>query len=262
MELGMKNVPKTTRTAVAFIALLLCGLSEPSSALPTVSQVQTRFVKALGGASAIMRPRSMTIHAKNVLYRAGGKNIVFTSIVYLGDFKKLEIDSVPDKGRFLSGYDGNTAWAVDPGKKPQIFTGSVALSIRRDADLYYWARISQYFRSMAVVGIEPFAGHSCYRVRGITLWGNVNNQYFDVASGLLVGYQFHQWTGSAPEKAETKQVYDEYRNFSGLLISTRETDYRDGRLAGVGRYLSVEFNNIDPKVFTPPAAVRKLGRSK
>lgn len=110
--------------------------------------------------------------------------------------------------------------------------------------------------------MESFYGHRCYRVRGINLWGNVNNQYYDVESGLLVGYRFHQWVGSAPEKAESVQIFDDYRRFDGLLIAMRETDYRDGRLIGVGRYESIRMNDVDPRVFELPSAIVALKRDK
>lgn len=249
-----------TRLIFAFVISLLYTRSSSGAPLPTVGEIQARFANAIGGAAAITRPRSMTIRGANVLYLARGRQLRVAFVVYAADFKRLEIDTVPGKGQFLSGYDESTAWAMAPGSKPQIFSGADALSIRRDADLYYWAHIGTYFRSMKVVGIEPFAGHRCYHVRGTTLWGNENNQYFDVENGLLVGYRWHQWIGHAPEKAESRQIFDNYRNFNGLSIPTRETDIRDGRTIGIGRYLSVVFNNVDSRIFTPPAAVRGLER--
>jgi hypothetical protein len=252
--------PKSPFVAVA--AVWLCGLSAPAASLPSVEDVQARFVRALGGADAITRPHSMTIRGFNLAYEPNGKRTRIPFVIYAADFKRLEVHSVPGKGEFSFGYDGKTAWAVAPGAKAQLFTGSDAESIRRDADLYYFAHIPVYFRSMEVVGVEPFGGHRCYKVRGTNLWGNTNNQYYDIESGLLVGYRFHQWVGSAPEKAESVQIFDEYRRFDGLLIATRETDYRDGRLIGVGRYESIRINDVDPRVFELPRAVVALMRGK
>jgi hypothetical protein len=182
-------------------------------------------------------------------------------VVYLGDRRRLEVDTA-GKQRYLSGYDGTIAWELDPGKKPQIFTGSDALTQRRDADLYYWTRISTYFRSMEVAGIETFAGHRCYHVRGVTLWGNVNNQYFDVQSGLLIGYGFHQWVNGAPEAADTRQIFERYTTVDGVLVPMQQTAYRNGERQVVVRYESARFDTVDPRIFTPPPAVRAAANAQ
>ncbi|HEY6325215.1 MAG TPA: hypothetical protein VIW73_01690, partial [Candidatus Cybelea sp.] len=185
-------------------------------------------------------------------------------VIYVADFKRLEVHDVPGKGTGSFGYDGKIGWSLAPGGKTQILTRTDAASIRRDADLYYFAHIPRYFRSMKVVAVESFYGHRCYRIRGITLWGNVNNQYYDAGSGLLAGYRFHQWLPlkRAPEKAESVQVFDRYRGFAGLLIATRERDYLDGRLIGVRYYESIRMDDVNPRAFALPPAVSALVRSK
>ena len=248
---------RTSSRTFVFAASLIFAASPAlgaggSGALPSVSTVQARFAQALGGVTAIKAPKTMTIHGA---YVAGAKTAI-PFVIYLGDFKRLEIDTVGTQ-QYRSGYDGTTAWTLDPGKPPQILTGNDALSARRDADLYYWSRIPTYFRSMNVVGVERFAGHQCYHIRGTTNWGNVNNQYFDVTSGLLVGYMFHQYNGGAPEKAETRQMFDRYSKVRGLLVPMRQTAYRNGTLQVVTQYRSVSFDDVDPSVFVPPASVRK-----
>jgi hypothetical protein len=242
-------------------AAFLCSPACAGSALPTVATVEARFVQALGGAAAIVRPHSMTTSGFIVAYGASGKRTRIPFVVYAANFERLEIHTVPGKGTFSFGYDGRTAWSLAPGAKAQVFTGTDAETVRRDADLYYFSRVPTYFRSMKVVGEEAFYGHRCYRVRGVNLWGNVNNHYYDVRSGLLVGYRFHQWTHGAPERAESVQVFDDYRRFDGLLISMHETDYRDGRLIGVVRYTSIRMNDVDPKTFELPPAVAKLRKN-
>jgi hypothetical protein len=238
------------------LAVAACGPRQPS--LPTVAEVQQRFVQAIGGEAAIMRPRSITLRGRNELYGAHGKRIQLFVLLYIAPFKRLEIDTLPHRGRFETGYDGKIAWALSPGTKPQIIAGHDTISIRRDADLYYWAHIPQYFKSMSVVGIETFAGHRCYHLRGITLWSNENNQYYDVRTGLLTGYRFHQWVAGTPAAAETRQVFERYRSFEGLAFPTRTTNFSDNRLTSVGRLISVQYDKVPPSIFDPPPAVRAM----
>jgi hypothetical protein len=247
-------------------AILTAALSACSSgnqpqkqtgALPTVSQVLQRFVDAVGGEKAILRPHSMTLRSDVTAYAPKQSQIHASLVVYLANFKRFQVAKV---GRltYLSGYDGKIGWSVVPGSKVEIVRGHDAISIRRDADMYYWTHVQRYFRSLKVVGIEEFAGRRCYHLRGTTLWGNENNQYYEVTSGLLAGFRFHQWIAGKAERPETRQVFEGYKKFGGIGFATRETDFRNDKLVAASRLNSVQFDNVDPHVFTPPPAVRRL----
>ena len=186
-----------------------------------------------------------------------GKRVFVGVVLYVGNFRRLEVQNVPGKGVYRWGFDGKIGWGILPGGRVTVLRGPDTASLRRDADIYYWAHIPQYFRTMHVAGVENFAGHRCYHFRGTTLWGNVNNQYYDAGSGLLIGYRFHQWVSSAPEKPETRQVFERYRSFGGLAFPTRETDFTDSRVVGVDRLASVTYDDVDPRLFVAPPEVRK-----
>ena len=263
----MRASPRIRASAIA-AAILAAALSacssgnqaqKQTSALPTVSQVLQRFVDAVGGEQAILRPHSMTLHSNVTAYGPKQSQIHVSLVVYLANFKRLQVAKV---GRltYLSGYDGKVGWSVVPGRKVEVVRGHDAISIRRDADMYYWTHVQRYFRSMKVVGIENFAGRRCYHLRGTTLWDNENNQYYEVATGLLAGFRFHQWIAGKAERPESRQVFERYQKFGGIGFATRETDFRNDKLVAASRLNSVQFDNVDPHVFTPPAAVRRLER--
>lgn len=242
--------------------LSACSNAHPGprpSATPSAADVLKRFTDALGGERAIMRPHSITMKSVATAYESGRRRVRVPVTVYLADFKRLQIAKL---GRltYLSGYDGRVAWALGPGGKVQIVRGNDAASARRDADMYYWAHVSRYFKSMSVDGVENFAGHRCYHLRGTTLWGNENNQYYDVRTGLLIGYRFHQWINGRAEDAESRQVFERYKPFGGISFATRESDFRNNRLVAVQRLTSVTYDDVDSRVFTPPPAVRRLER--
>lgn len=243
--------------AATLASALLCACGGRQAALPSVDKVQQSFVNALGGKAAILRPHSMTLRSTYEVFGPSGRHVFVGVVLYMANFKRLEIQNVPGKGVYRWGYDGKIGWGVSPSGRVTVLRGPDAVSLRRDADIYYWAHIPQYFRTMSVVGIENFAGHRCYHLRGTTLWGNVNNQYYDVRSGLLTGYRFHQWVSGAPEKLETRQVFERYRSFGGLAFPARETDFTDNRVVGVDRLASVTYNDVDPRLFLPPPEIGK-----
>lgn len=98
------------------------------STLPSVGEVQEHFIKALGGEAAINRPRSATLRAENVLYGPNGKTIRYTGTLYLGDFKRLEIDTVPGRGRFYSGTRGAVGGSLDDGNDRDLRAPGLASS--------------------------------------------------------------------------------------------------------------------------------------
>lgn len=251
---------RLARPGAATLLLALVACNGGQAPLPTVAEVQQRFVNAIGGEAAIMRPHSATLRGRNELYGAHGRRVWISILLYVAPFRRLEIDTLPHRGRFELGYDGKIAWALSPHAKPRIMSGDQTISIRRDADLYYWAHIPEYFKSMSVVGIESFAGRRSYRLRGVTTWGDEENQYYDVRSGLLNGYRFHQWVAGAPEASETRQVFERYRSFEGLKFPTRTTNFSANRLTSVGRLDSVEYDTVPPSIFNPPPAVRAVLR--
>ncbi len=261
IALQLRPALRRVGAAIALAAVAACGRGShqaPSAPLPTVAQIQQRFADAIGGPAAILQPRSMTIRGSNTIYAAHGRRIHAGIVLYLADFKRAEIVTVSHLGRYLSGYDGKIGWSIGPHSAPQVIRGHDAISLRRDSDMYYFAHIGKYFKTMSVVGVESFAGHRCYHLRGTTLWGNENNQYYDVKSGLLTGYRFHQWANGGSEVAQSRQVFERYQRFGKLWFATRETDFKDDKLAGVGRITAVTYDNVNPQLFTPPAAVRTL----
>ena len=60
-------------------------------------------------------------------------------------------------------------------------------SKERDADMYYPARIMDYFSSMEVVDVVDFGGHTCYHLKGVNKWGIVNEHFYNTTTGLLMG---------------------------------------------------------------------------
>ena len=63
-------------------------------------------------------------------------------------------------------------------------------------------------QKLELAGVTDFEGHRCYWLHGTTNWGKDNNQFYDVTTGLLVGYRFEDdaskatWIGPRWRDAE------------------------------------------------------------
>jgi hypothetical protein len=115
-------------------------------------------------------------------------------------------------------FDSEVFWSLGP-KGAEIHKFSPLESARRDADLYYSLHEPDYFTRLKTAGVPDFEGHRCYWLRGTTHGGKDNNQFYDVKTGVLVGYRFQSDDKSA---TMTILVFDNYKSFGGQLVATKQ----------------------------------------
>jgi hypothetical protein len=77
--------------------------------LPKASEILERYVKVLGGASAIQKHKSRT--RKGVLKAASGNTAAI--VEYVGSYK-IFTKFTTTKGDFIQAANGNVAWASNP----------------------------------------------------------------------------------------------------------------------------------------------------
>jgi hypothetical protein len=119
-------------------------------------------------------------------------------------------------GEILEGYDGTSAWVVNPIQGARVKQGRELQQSKRsykfDRDLD-WA---SEFDKVSVRGIEKVNGKDAYVVVGSLSGMPEDVLYFDVASGLLVRSDS---TAIAPEaEQKVSSTFDDYRAVDGILI--------------------------------------------
>jgi hypothetical protein len=229
----------------------LAGRDVPQpKALPSVEQVMDRYVDALGGRDAIFKHKSMTVREKLEV-----QGLSLDRVTYYKDGKSHEELSLPNGGQYQSGYDGAVAWEMSPGGGPTLIQGDEAESKVRDADMYYPARVLDYFSSMQVVDVAEFEGHTCYHLKGTNKWGKINEHFYDTKTGLLVGYRFDSaWRGGAGDESA---VFTDYKDFGGWLIPTRIA-HKEPKRTLTEVVSAVTFDDVADSVFNLPDGVKAL----
>lgn len=217
---------------------VLCFLLQ----LPTVQHVLNRNVEATGGREALLRHASMTIH---------GRSDNAETVVYMKGAKALQKAILPNGKSVTLGYDGRTAWFIDTAGAITFPKGDMVKTIARDADMYYHLHVLRYFKSMAVIDVQPFNGHPCYHLKGLNNWGKVNEQYYDTTTGLLRGYAFNTaWRGG---KGDATQTFEDYTNFGGVLMPAK-TIGKDGDQVSVDVITAVTYDDVPDSLFIVPEA--------
>jgi len=230
-------------------AVVVSGWSQ-SPELKTLDAVLERYQQALGGAEAIRKVQSETRHGEAQGSGIQGK---ITFVSYSKQFKGLSKVTMPNGEQHTNGFDGAISWSVGP-KGAQIDKSVPLESVRRDADLQYPLHQQDYFSKYELAGVTDFEGHRCYWLHGTTHWGKDNNQYYDVKTGLLVGYRFQS---DDKNSIPTILVFDEYKSFGGPLVATRQTG-RQGGQTQTTIVKSVSYEPLADSLFELPAAVKPL----
>ncbi|MGH9747361.1 MAG: hypothetical protein ACRD59_14790 [Candidatus Acidiferrales bacterium] len=263
---SLKSGRPTALIALAVLAILVFGAhfrsahpaSSAAASLPTAKEIVARYDEALGSRAAIERHTSSTMRGTTEIHERA--NVAKLPFVYYSSapYRRIERTTLPgESGEIVNGFDGDTAWSVDPRGGPQIYTGDERESMKRDADFYYSINELVWFRSMETVGLEDFEGRSCYHLHGINNWGKSNDHFYDRETGLLAGYEFNSELGA------THQIFSDYKKIDGVQVPTKQTvkvKSKDGawQIQQILTFESIAFNDVDPAVFTPPQSVRDL----
>jgi hypothetical protein len=227
------------------------GLGQGAEKLPSAAEVLDRYVAVTGGKQALLRHKSMTIHAR---YQVPAGKLDFETVSYTKDGKLLQTVILPNGKQYASGYDGQVAWDLDPAGKVTLHDGHIVKSIARDADMYYHLHVMQYFKSMEVIDVKEFNGRLCYHLKGVNNWGQVNEHFYDKENGLLLGYAFNtSWRGG---QGDATQTFEDYQSFGEVRMPVKTTS-REGSGVVINVITSVTYDDVKDAVFALPESVKK-----
>jgi hypothetical protein len=185
-----------------------------------------------------------------VLKAASGNTA--TIVEYVGSHK-IFTKVATANGDFIQAANGNVAWTSNP-KGAMLVQPFIPEFWKREGDLSYPLHVVDYFRSFETVGIDDFEGRACFHIKGITTWGDQNEQFYDKQTGLLAGYRFP--SDNSKDAPLSTLVFQAYKEFGGLLVPTTEISKESGRISTT-TYSSVTFDDVDDSVFDPPPALKE-----
>ena len=189
---------------------------EPGPAMPSVSQILSKYITALGGEQSLKKITSRVITAQQDIPTGPGGTIPTPAQIEI--YQKapnlmLRIATTKESS-LHSGFDGKGAWAQDVRGRVGGPVEMEQVRERRSADFYEPLDIGKEFPKMKVEEIEKIGAADVYVVLGEPSEGLPVRMYFDVKTGLLL------------------RRYTATPTHSGL--SPYQVDYSDYRDAGHG----------------------------
>jgi hypothetical protein len=173
--------------------------------------------------------------------------------------------TVPGIGDIMEGFDGSHAWILSPMTGPMLKVGKELQQTKLDADFYSELRDPKKYLSVKTVektscpeptgAPKPAEARVCYKVALSRIDGTEDIDFYDAATGLRAG-GINTRESSMGTMTITSAIGG-YKKFGNMLIATTQSQ----QVMGVEQTItlsSVEFDKVDPAVFTPPAPIKAL----
>ena len=215
-------------------------------ALPTVDQILTKYVQALGGEQAIRKVTSRTITGTQYIPTGPGGTVPTPAAVER--YQKAPNLAVTTYRAptyaIAQGFDGTTAWSQDQAGR---VTEPAMLDVGRTAraaDFYEPLNLKRQYAQITVRGIEKVNGRDAYVVVGVPRGDTPESLYFDMQTGLLLRKQTVLPTpiGDSPYQVDFE-------------------DYRD-TASGVKFPFLIHMNPANPRTELAPEATLRVSSVK
>lgn len=232
-------------------SILTAALVVPTALFAQKPSAQSLFEKhaaAIGGVAAFKAITART--------EVGTADITFAGLSAgyerkVSGGKMLMTIDVAGFGQVLTGYDGITAWSLNPQ------AGAMKASAGESADAASAASStaglweSGSYTSAEVLDAADFGGAKVWPVKIVGKSGRIRTVYYDQTTGLKVGEVIQQ------EAGELKVAYADYKPFGAVRFPTRITQ---GTPNGdvVINITAIKFDPIEVGVFALPDAVKAL----
>ncbi|MEO8076844.1 MAG: hypothetical protein ABI818_10970 [Acidobacteriota bacterium] len=222
--------------------------------MPSARSIIDRHVAAVGGRQAILSHSSS--HAVGTMTIPGSGISGALDIYSAKPNKSLTKINLGGIGEMLEGFDGTVGWGVNPVTGAMLAQGKELEERMFDAAFYSDLQENGRYASMKTVEKTTFEGRPCYKLSLVKKDGSEDFDYYDVETGLKAGATAtREMQQMGP--AVVTQIHSEYKKFGGVLVPTVMKQSAMG-VQQVITITSVEFDNVPPAAFEPPAQIKAL----
>jgi hypothetical protein len=242
------------RTALLGAALLAAAPAALTAQLPPAAELTARYADAIGGRDAYLAVRSTRSRGEFQMPAAGLAGELVSYAALPG--RMLMVITIPGVGEIRNGFDGTTAWSIDPFQGARIAEGRELEQMRMQGDPHVGLRDASRFAEMETIGEAEVDGRACYRVRLVLKdSGDEMTDCYDRETGLLLATTMQ--IESPMGAVETTMRFDDYRQFGPLKMAARMTQEMMG-MQQIITISEIEYDGVDVSVFELPAEIRTL----
>jgi hypothetical protein len=236
------------------MGLLQALLVAQEAVLPPAREIVARHVAAIGGEAAFAAVKSVRVRGR---FELTGQNISanFEMVAARPSRLRLHAD-IPGIGVSESGYDGKIGWSLDPQTGPRLLAGRELDELAVDANFDATLHPAQLLKELTTIGRTSFDGRPAFKVRVIFNSGVEQIEYFEISTGLEIGWDSSRQMGQLGVVPTTTTLRD-YKKF-GALMQPTTTMQKALFIEQVLRVASCEYDVVADNAFDPPAQVKAL----
>jgi zinc protease len=182
--------------------------------LPTVDQILDKYVRALGGKSAIEK---LTSRVSKGTFDIPALGVIGSFEAYAkAPNKSASVVDIPSFGQIRQGFDGKVGWAGNPQQGLRELSGQELGTAMRSAEFHQVLKFHQLYAKMTVKGAEKVGERDTYVIEADPGDGSLRRMYFDSLTGLLVRNVIER---DGPQGRLTFESYPEdYREVGGIKV--------------------------------------------
>lgn len=207
----------------------------------TLDEIIEKNIEAKGGRKAMQALKSM--RSKGTITLGGmGMEMEFTQMIKRE--RGMRIESAFQGTQFVLGYDGKSAWMINPmmGPEPQTMgeeeSSEYAMQADIDGELVDWKSKGH---TAEYVGTGDVDGSTAYKVKLTTKKGDVRMYYIDAVTFLEL--RIDAKSSQMGQTIETETVFSNFQDVSGVQMA-HQIDTRSG-----GQTVSsIVVKSIEPNV--------------
>ncbi len=198
---------------------LIADAHPQDAALPTVDEILSKYVRALGGELSIRKVTSRVITAtRDIPTGPGG---IVPALAQIDQYERppnLFVNiSRTEEFAILDGFDGTTAWSQNVAGIVTDIPDPDQTRARRRADFYESLNLAKEYTRLEVRGIEKVNYRDAFLILAFPKDDSPEGLYFDVETGLLLRRTIVLSTPAGDIPFQTD--YDDYKDTgSGVKI--------------------------------------------
>lgn len=246
----------TLRLAAALLPLAAFGKFASAqtavATLPPAASLVAKYAAAVGGPAFLASKSVVTKGGMSM--PAAGINATF-ELTQLTPNQMSMVTDIPGMGKVQAGFDGTTAWSMDPMQGARVLTGKELDQIRDEADRRTMIRSAEMFASMQTVADTTMNSERCYLVKLTWKSGRETFDCYSPTTGFMVGSRSIQKTAMGDIPVVT--LFSDYKKFGNITVATKTVQEAMGQQQ-VLTITSVELGTGAGITIAPPAAVQAL----
>jgi hypothetical protein len=261
MLVSTRRTTSARRLAAAAAGLTMImaapAAAQAPASLPPAKDLIAKFVAATNGPAVMAKHQSVRSKGRFELPAAGMSGDL--EISQARPNKTMMRITVSAIGQIEQGFDGTTAWSINPMQGPRLLTGRELDAVREESGFGTSSRQGPNVAAAETVEKTEMNGEPCYKVKMVWKSGRETFDCYSVASGLLIASQGKQ--ESPMGTIDVTNLISDYKDFGGQKVATRLTQQVMGN-EQVLIISSVDYDAADPAVFEMPAAIKALVEKK